>query len=256
MPGEIAIPLALAGASMIGTNVQNKAAIKNNEVQQASAVGNAKEAWQSAKTASDEWQAKNPSPVAGATVGRPQAGPYGAGGLISPTIAGKPGAGGGDASALVAMIMAALKKAQASRSDAQPAAKPAAPTPQGPAPSDPAQQLAQSQANSPGARPDGLTLTDKGLEHDYAPGKDAQGRTTTIGTDGKLWVQYGNIFVHADDPRVAGAAPAAAAQAPALKSPTTPGTGPALRGPIAGNDGGSDIVNRILGRAQRMQAYA
>lgn len=83
--GAAAIPIALAGASLVATNVGNKAAIKNNETQQAAAVGNSQQAWKGAQDAVNGWLTKNPEPFAGATVKGPTPGAYGQGGLQAPT---------------------------------------------------------------------------------------------------------------------------------------------------------------------------
>lgn len=72
MPGVLPfIPLIAAGATMVGQNVQNKAAIKNNEVQQASAVGNAQAASNAAFGRENQWTQSNPSPYGNATIARP-----------------------------------------------------------------------------------------------------------------------------------------------------------------------------------------
>lgn len=55
MPPAVAVPVGLAVASMVAQNVQNKAAIKNNENQQASAVGNAQGAYQRAQQQMNPW---------------------------------------------------------------------------------------------------------------------------------------------------------------------------------------------------------
>jgi cytoskeletal protein RodZ len=74
------IPALIAGVVGIGTmingNVQQKAAIKNNETQQASAVGNAQQATANAQKQLATYNAANPAPTqaptaAPATMGAP-----------------------------------------------------------------------------------------------------------------------------------------------------------------------------------------
>lgn len=67
----IAVPLVLGAATMVSQNVQNKAAIKNNETQQASNLANAQGAWNTAKTNTDNWLTANPSPNGTANKGVP-----------------------------------------------------------------------------------------------------------------------------------------------------------------------------------------
>lgn len=71
MPAAIAVPLALAGATMVAQNVQNKAAIKNNENQQRGAVENAQNASNQAFQRFNSWQQANPAPFTGASIARP-----------------------------------------------------------------------------------------------------------------------------------------------------------------------------------------
>ena len=82
MPPAVAIPLAIAGATMVANNVQQKAALKNNENQQASAVNNAKNAYQTQSQNEQNWLKANPSPT-NATIARPAAGGYGGAGPVS-----------------------------------------------------------------------------------------------------------------------------------------------------------------------------
>ena len=65
MPLPVLIPLVLGVASMIGQNVQNKAAIKNNETQQAAAVQNAKDASSAAQNQVSSWLTSNPNKIEG-----------------------------------------------------------------------------------------------------------------------------------------------------------------------------------------------
>lgn len=60
-----AIPIAIAGATMVANNMQQKAAIKNNENQQAAAVGNAQQAAQQAFQRQSQWMQHNPAPFSG-----------------------------------------------------------------------------------------------------------------------------------------------------------------------------------------------
>lgn len=67
-----AIPLAIAGATMVAQNVQNKAAIKNNENQQTAAVNNAKQSADAAFQRQSQWLQSNPAPYAnGFNIARP-----------------------------------------------------------------------------------------------------------------------------------------------------------------------------------------
>lgn len=77
MPAAVAIPLALAGATMVAQNVQNKAAQKNNDNQQHAATQNAQAAWQHAQAQLAQWMQSNPAPFSGGmNIARPT--PYGA----------------------------------------------------------------------------------------------------------------------------------------------------------------------------------
>jgi hypothetical protein len=102
MPPAI-IPALIAGVVGIGTmingNVQQKAAIKNNETQQASAVANAKNATADAQKQLATYNAANPAPTQAPT------GP-------DPTLAGKPpaptmGSGQGNSPFISAIMNAA-----------------------------------------------------------------------------------------------------------------------------------------------------
>lgn len=73
------IPLILGAASMVSQNANNKAAIKNNEVQQASAVGNTQQAYNTAKGDLAGYEAAHPAPFQGAVPNRPTPGAYGGG---------------------------------------------------------------------------------------------------------------------------------------------------------------------------------
>lgn len=81
MPPAVAVPLAAAaltaGASAVAQNVQNKAAIKNNQTQQQAAVNNAQSAWQNAQNNYNSWTQANPSPFSGAKITGPTPGAYG-----------------------------------------------------------------------------------------------------------------------------------------------------------------------------------
>jgi hypothetical protein len=65
------LPAILGGASMIGQNIENKAANKNNDNQQAAAVQNAQAASQAAFQRLQQFLAQNPSPANGVVPGRP-----------------------------------------------------------------------------------------------------------------------------------------------------------------------------------------
>lgn len=96
MPAAVAIPLVLAGASMVASNVQNKAAIKNNDNQNAAAVGNAQNAFNTARTNLADWTKNNPSPFASATIGRPTGAfgvPYQPSNVNASSLFSQPGAG-------------------------------------------------------------------------------------------------------------------------------------------------------------------
>jgi hypothetical protein len=67
MPGIIPfIPAILGIGAMVSQNVQNKAAIKNNEQQQAAAMGNANAAWNNARNQTNQWIDQNPTNISGA----------------------------------------------------------------------------------------------------------------------------------------------------------------------------------------------
>lgn len=67
MPPAIAIPVALAGASLIASNAANKSANKNNDNQNANAVGNAKNATAGAQSQMADWIGAHPQPVGAPT---------------------------------------------------------------------------------------------------------------------------------------------------------------------------------------------
>lgn len=57
-----AIPLVIAGATMVASNMQQKAALKNNENQQAASVQNAQGASNAAFQRQNQWLQSNPAP--------------------------------------------------------------------------------------------------------------------------------------------------------------------------------------------------
>ena len=66
-----AIPLAIAGATMVASNMQNKAALKNNENQQNAAVNNAKKSADAAFGREQQYLQANPEPFAHFDIARP-----------------------------------------------------------------------------------------------------------------------------------------------------------------------------------------
>lgn len=71
MPAAVAVPLALAGASLISGNSQQKAADKNNQNQQTASVQNAQQAAQQAQQLYNSYAAAHPSPFGTPAMQRP-----------------------------------------------------------------------------------------------------------------------------------------------------------------------------------------
>lgn len=69
------IPVALGLAGLVGQNVQNKAAQKNNDNQQAAAEQNAQQNYAQAQQNLANWFKSNPSPFSGLQLGAAPGGP-------------------------------------------------------------------------------------------------------------------------------------------------------------------------------------
>jgi hypothetical protein len=231
MPPAVAVPLAIAGVGLVSQNANNKAAIKNNEVQQASAVGNSKEAYATAKNDLNSYINAHPAPFSGMTPDRPQAGSYGPGGVTSPSSYNvRSGPSKSGAPALPQGLMALIQAIMQQQRSTQPTQRSTnTPPPAGPTATDPAQQIAASDAGSPPPRPDGLTLDAQGLGHKYEMGVDQWGRPTTVGSNRQVFTQM---------PGVNGQQPIWTLNAP-------PGTAPS-----APADPSVGLARRILGRQQ------
>lgn len=73
MPPAVLVPLALGAAGMVDSNIQSKAAAKNNQNQQDASLANAKQAGQTALNQYGSLSAANPAPYGGATITQPGA---------------------------------------------------------------------------------------------------------------------------------------------------------------------------------------
>jgi hypothetical protein len=135
-----AIPLAVAGITMVANNVSQKNAIKNNEVQQASAVGNAKDATNNAFAELDKFNTANPAPFGKAAVngpGTPKLAPSIGSNINAASLLGGKGAApstggntgsGADIMQFIQMIMALAAQQQGTGGKAAAPTTPSAPS--------------------------------------------------------------------------------------------------------------------------------